>query len=132
MTTRQAARTHSLSTATKVNVAGILGFGATIVVQIAGGVDAYPVIPPGLVISLLVVGLLVLARRWRWTLLLGALWPVFLTVGAFLASGSMEALSGDDGGFVQVTSILQRLALAVALVAGVIAVVQRYRPVRAG
>lgn len=121
---------NQLSVAGRLNVAGILGFGAMIVVQIAGGMDNYPVIPPGLVISLLVIGLVVFGARWRWTSIVGAVWPIFLTVGAYFASGSMEALLGDDGAFVQVTSIVQRSFLALALVAGLVAVVGRYRSAR--
>lgn len=122
--------TPSMSVATRLNVIGLLGFGALIVVQIIGGVDVYPLIPPGLVISLVVVALVVFGHAWRWTAVVGVVLPVFLTVGAFLAAGSMEALSGDAGTFVQVTSIVQRLWLAVALVGGAVAVWQRYRPSR--
>lgn len=127
MTTQVNTRAGQLPTADKLNITGILCFGAMIVVQIAGGMDNYPTIPPGLVISLLVVGLLVVGARWRWTRIAGAAWPVLLVVGAVLASDSLGALSGDDGVFVQITSIVQRLFLAVALIAGVVALVRAYR-----
>lgn len=130
MTIQQPESKPPMSVATRLNAIGLLAFGALIVVQIIGGVDDYPLIPPGLVISLIVVALVVFGRAWRWTAVVGVLWPVFLTVGAFLAAGSTDALSGDDGTFVQVTSIVQRLWLAVALVGGVVALVQRYRPSR--
>ena len=118
-----------MSPASTVNVFGLLGFSAIIVVQIIGGVDAYPTIPPGLVISLAVCALVVFGFRWRWTTLIALGWPIMLTVGAFLASGTLEALSGDQGLFVQVTSIAQRVALLMALVSGALAVRQRYRRV---
>jgi hypothetical protein len=130
MTTAATTKSPRLSPASTVNVAGLLGFGAMIVVQIIGGVDAYPTIPPGLVISLAVSALVVLGARWRWTTLVALAWPIMLTVGAFLASGSLQALSGDQGLFVQVTSIVQRAALVVALIAGAVAVAQRYRLAR--
>lgn len=120
-------RLSSLGAAGLVNVAGLLVFGAMIVVQIGGGVDSYPIVPPGLVISLAVVALVVLGRRWRWTTLVALAWPILLTIGAFVAADSLEALSGDQGVFVQVTSIVQRIALLAALGGGAVAVVQRYR-----
>lgn len=119
-------RLASLGLAALVNVTALLVFGAMIIVQIAGGVDNYPVVPPGLVISLAVVALVVLRWRWRWTMLVALAWPIMLTVGAFLAQGSLDALSGGQGMFVQVTSIVQRAALLVAVGGGGVAVVQRY------
>lgn len=50
-----------------------------------------------------------------------------LTIGAFVAAGSPDALSGDQGLFVQLTSIVQRVGLLAALGGGAAAVVQRYR-----
>ncbi|MPY79420.1 MAG: hypothetical protein GEV04_13220 [Actinophytocola sp.] len=99
-----------------------------IVVQIAGGVDVYPTIPPGLVISVAVAALVVFGARWRWTALVALAWPIMLSIGAVLASGTLEALSGDQGVFVQVTGIVQRVALVVAVIGGAVAVWQRYRP----
>jgi len=53
----------ALTPASALNVAGLLAFGAMIIVQIAGGIDDYPTIPPGLVISLVVVALVVFVQR---------------------------------------------------------------------
>ncbi len=128
MATEQAVRSARLSPASAINVAGLLAFAATIVVQIAGGVDTYPTIPPGLVISLVVAALVIFGVRWRWTPLVAWGWPIMLTVGAFLAEEFLEALAGDRGAFVQMTGIAQGAALAVAVGAGAVAVVQRYRP----
>lgn len=130
MTTAPFTRPARLSRASDTNLSGLLGFSALIVVQIVGGVDAYPTIPPGLVISLAVSALVVFGVRWRWTTLVALAWPIMLTVGAILASGTLEALSGDQGVFVQVTAIVQRVALVVALIGGAVAVGQRYRPGR--
>ncbi|MER6975249.1 hypothetical protein ABT304_29600 [Nocardioides sp. NPDC000445] len=129
MTTTQTVQPR-LSLASLVNLGGIIVFGAMIVVQIAGGVDNYPTIPPGLVISLAVIALTVLGARWRWTTLVALTWPIVLGIGAVLASGSMEALSGEQGLFIQVTGIIQRATLVVGIVAGAMAAVQRYRPAR--
>jgi len=132
MTTTPITRSSRLSRASSINLGGLLGFSALIVVQIAGGVDAYPTIPPGLVISLVVSALVVFGVRWRWTTLVALVWPITLTIGAILASGTLEALSGDQGIFVQVTAIAQRVALVLALIGGAVAVGQRYRPARHG
>lgn len=109
-----------------VNVLGLLGFGTMIVVQIAGGMDNYPTIPPGLVISLAVVAVLVAGARWWWTAIAGALWPAFLAVGA-VASTLRRDKSWFDNNFVLVSTIVQMAFLAVALVAGVLYAAGRYR-----
>lgn len=107
-------------------------FGAMIVIQIVGGIDDYPVIPPGLVISLIVVGLVLGQRRHRWPSILGAAWPLSLAIGAVIAPQTMGRLTGDDGSFALVTGAVQTAALVLALAAGVLAVVTRYRPARRG
>ena len=116
----------TLPMAGMVNVAGLLGFAVMIVVQIAGGINDYPTIPPGLVISVAVAALIVLGVRWWWPAIVGALWPLFLAVGAVSST-----LRNDKGkfhnNFVLSTTIVQFLFLAVALVAGVIFVIGRYR-----
>jgi hypothetical protein len=116
----------TLPLAGTLNVAGLLGFGTMIVVQIAGGMDNYPTIPPGLVISLAVIALIVLGARWWWTALAGALWPLFLTVGA-IASTTRRDKSWFDNNFVLVSTIVQMAFLAVALVAGIAFAAQRLR-----
>src|SRR5439155_20688638 len=96
----------NLPMAGMVNLVGLLGFGTMIVVQIAGGMDNYPTIPPGLVISLAVVALIILGSRWWWTSLIGALWPLFLAVGA-VASTFRRDKSYFDNNFVLVSTIIQ-------------------------
>lgn len=115
-------------TATKVNAAAILAFGALIVIQIAIGVTDYPTIPPGLVISLAVVAVVVLAYRWRCSSLAGLLWPIFLLVGAALAPQTADHLARPDDTLIFVSSVLQLVVLGIALAAGAVAVVQRFRP----
>lgn len=116
----------TLPTAGVVNVVGLLGFGLMIVVQIAGGVEDYPTIPPGLVISLAVVVLVMLGSRWWWTAIVSALWPLFLAVGAVAATANNDK-SKFDNNFVLGTTIVQLAFLAAALVAGVIFALDRYR-----
>jgi hypothetical protein len=110
-----------------LNAAAILAFGVMIVIQIAGGDDQYPTVPPGLVISVVVVALLVLGARWWWTGLIGALWPIFLTVGAIASSNTRNNLGNTNDGFLFTTTLIQMLILAVALVAGVLYAVERVR-----
>ena len=109
-----------------LNVAGLLIFGAMILIQIIGGVDIYPTIPPGLVISVAVAALVVLGARWRWTALVAAAWPLFLSVGAVASNIRGTSLDLDDA-FVLITFLVQMSALAVALVSGLTFAVQRLR-----
>ena len=109
-----------------LNVAAILGFGTMIVIQIAGGMDNYPTVPPGLVISLAVVALIIVAARWWWTAILGAVWPLFLTVGA-IASTIRADKSRFDNNFVLSTTIIQLAFLAFALATGLVFAAQRLR-----
>jgi hypothetical protein len=116
----------TLSLSGTLNVAGLLGFAATIVVQIAGGIGNYPTIPPGLVISAAVVALLILGARWWWTALAGVLWPLFLTVGGIAATARRDKTWWDNN-FALVSTIAQLAFLAVALVAGALYALERYR-----
>lgn len=118
--------TTNLPRSATLNVAGLLVFGAMILIQIIGGVDVYPTIPPGLVISVAVAAVVVLGARWWWTALIAAAWPVFLTVGAIASSIRGTSLDLDDP-FVLTTWVVQMSALAVALVAGIVFAWQRLR-----
>lgn len=114
----------SLPTAGKVNVAALLVFAVTIPLQIAGGVD-YPTIPTGLVITIAVLAVITLGARWWWTALFGVIWPAFLTVGAIGADTTADALGADT--YLVLVTVLQLLALAVALVSGAIFAAKRVR-----
>jgi hypothetical protein len=118
--------TSNLPRSATLNVAGLLVFGAMILIQIIGGVDVYPTIPPGLVISVAVAALTVLGARWWWTALIAAAWPVFLTVGA-IASGIRGSSLDLDDPFVLTTWLIQMSGLAVALVFGIVFAWQRLR-----
>jgi hypothetical protein len=119
-------RPRTVSAAGKLNVAGLVAAAAGIVIQIASGAD-YPTVPPGLIILLAAVGLVALGARWRWTTIVGVVVPTFLLVGGAIAQQARDQL-GDPGQVgVFVGTVVQLLAMAVALVAGLAAAWQRYR-----
>jgi uncharacterized membrane protein len=115
-----------LSPAASLTVAGLLAAAAGIVIQIASGAD-YPTIPPGLVILLAAAGLVALATRWRWTTIVGVIVSLFLLVGGALAPQARAQLGDPAQVGVFIGTVIQLLALVVALVAGVAATRQLYR-----
>lgn len=119
-------RPRNLSPAASLTVAGLLAAAAGIVIQIASGAD-YPTIPPGLVILLAAAGLVALATRWRWTTILGVIVSLFLLVGGALAPQARAQLGDPAQVGVFIGTVIQLLALVVALVAGVAATRQLYR-----
>jgi hypothetical protein len=123
---RATSRSRSLSAAGKLTVAGLVAAAAGIVIQIASGAE-YPTIPPGLIILLVAAGLVALGARWRWTPLVGVVVALFLLVGGALAPQARDQL-GDPGAVgVFLGTVIQLLALVVALIAGVAATRQSYR-----
>ena len=94
------------------------------------GVPGFPPIPPG-PITLLVAAALVAFVRWRWIPLVGLATALFLAAGTVLAGAtpSMLATPSQVGPFVG--SVIQVVGLAVAIVAGVVAVAQAGSGVRA-
>ena len=115
-----------LSAAAKLNVAGLVVAAAGIVIQIASGAD-YPTVPPGLLILLVAAALVALGARWRWTTIVGVIVSLFLLLGGVLAPQAREQL-GDPGQVgVFIGTVIQLMALVVALVAGVAATRQLYR-----
>jgi hypothetical protein len=119
-------RPRTVSAAGKLNVAGLVAAAAGIVIQIASGAD-YPTVPPGLLILLAAAGLVALGARWRWTTIVGVVVPTLLLVGGAIAQQARDQL-GDPGQVgVFVGTVVQLLAMAVALVAGVAAAWRSYR-----
>jgi hypothetical protein len=116
----------SLSVAGKLTVAGLVVAAAGIVIQIASGAE-YPTVPPGLIILLVAAGVVALGIRWRWTSLVGVIVPLFLLVGGALAPQARDQLSDPTRVGVFIGTVIQLLALAIALIAGVVAARQRYR-----
>jgi hypothetical protein len=119
-------RPRNLSPTASLTVAGLLAAAAGIVIQIASGAD-YPTIPPGLVILLAAAGLVALATRWRWTTIVGVIVSLFLLVGGALAPQARAQLGDPAQVGVFIGTVIQLLALVVALVAGVAATRQLYR-----
>jgi hypothetical protein len=107
-------------------VAGLVVAAAGIVIQIASGAE-YPTIPPGPLILLAAAGLVALATRWRWTIIVGVIVSLFLLVGGALAPQARQQLGDPTQVGVLIGTVIQLLALVVALVAGVAATRQLYR-----
>jgi hypothetical protein len=119
-------RPRRLSAAASLTVAGLVVAAVGIVIQIASGAN-YPTIPPGLLVLLVAAGLVGLATRWRWTMIVGVIVSLFLLVGGALAPQARQQL-GDPGQVgVFIGTVIQLLALVVALVASVAATRQLYR-----
>lgn len=116
-----------LSTAGRVMVGGLAVAAASIFVQAVTGIGAdFPTIPPGLVLLLVAIAVVVAVPRW-WAPALGALPPLVLVVGAFLAPEAAEQLGdpGQAGAFVG--TLVTLLGAAVAVVAGAAAVIENRR-----
>lgn len=128
---RSTSRPRRLSAAGKLTVAGLVTAAAGIVLQIASGAE-YPTVPPGLIILLAAAGLVALATRWRWTIIVGVIVSLFLLVGGALAPQARGQLGDPRQVGVFIGTLLQLLALVIALVAGVVATRQSYQnPIRA-
>jgi hypothetical protein len=117
---------RSLSVAGKLTVAGLVVAAAGIVIQIVSGAE-YPTVPPGLIILLVAAGVVALGSRWRWTALVGVIVSLFLLVGGALAAQVRDQLGDPTRVGVFVGTVIQLLALAIALIAGVVAARQSYR-----
>jgi hypothetical protein len=110
----------------RVQAAALAAAGAGIVIQIIAGVN-YPAVPPGLVI-LLAVAAVVGFVPWRWTPMIGVVCAGFLFIGGFAAAQGRYDLShpGTHPGAFAGT-LLQMVAMGVAVVAGIVALAIRSR-----
>ena len=79
----------ALSSASWMNIDGMLVAVVGILIQIATGVD-YPTIPPGPVILLVAVAIVALGR-WRWSPIVGVIVPAFMLVG-----GAIAGIANDE------------------------------------
>jgi hypothetical protein len=118
--------TSDLSTPAKLNVGALAAFAALILIQIAGGVD-YPTIPPGAVISAIVIAVVVIGARSKWATALGAAWPLVLSIGMVLADETADRLSTPDDVFVFLTALAQATVIAIALVSGIAATARAFQ-----
>lgn len=110
-----------LSRPARTQVTALLVAGAGIVVQIIAGVN-YPAVPPGLII-LLVAAALVVFVPWRWVSLIAVFASGFLLIGGFANADSRSHLThaGHPGPFIG--TWIEIAAMAVAVVAGIAALI---------
>ena len=115
----------TLSTATKVNASAMVMAIAAIIWQIATGVD-YPTVPPGPIILGVAVAVVLFVRT-TWARIVGIVVPLFLLVGGTIATIADEenALRHPGDGSPFLATVLQFVAVVVALIAGVVAFRER-------
>jgi uncharacterized membrane protein len=123
---RSISRPRRLAAAAKLTMACLVVAAAGIVIQIASGAE-YPTVPPGLIILLATAGLVAFGARWRWTIIVGVIVSLFLLAGGALAPQTRDQLGDPTQVGVFIGTVIQLLALVVALVAGVAATRQSYR-----
>ncbi len=105
-------------------VAGLLAAAAGIGVLILSGV-AFPLVPPGLIV--LLGGAALTFLRWRWAPVIGLVAAVYIGVGAVLSGVTAHQLFAPANVGELAGSLLQVVALLVAIVAGALAVGQAVR-----
>jgi hypothetical protein len=110
------------------NAAGLLIAVAGMIVQIANHVK-YPTVPPGVVI-LAATAILIVTVPWPPIRILGAIAPGFILVGGMVSSTGRINIShpGQVGKFVG--TVVQFGGLAIAVIAGVLALIEWRRPQR--
>ena len=120
MNTEKVPMTRSVPT--RLCAGAILVAIAGIVVQIATGVK-YGTVPPGPII-LAVTAALILFIRWPGVRILGVVAPLFIFIGGFASSTGRTDIShpGHVGPFLG--TLAELIALAVAVVAGVVALAE--------
>lgn len=107
----------ALSSASWMNIDGMLVAVVGILIQIATGVD-YPTIPPGPIILLVAVAIVALGR-WRWSPIVGVIVPAFMLVGGTIAGIANDELwdLGEPG---QVFGlVVQTGGVVAALIGGI-------------
>lgn len=119
---------NPLTAAVTLTVAGLVAVSAGILIRIAVGIDDFPRIPPGAVISLVVAALVALVTRWWWMPIVRPVWALFLPIGAFVTSGSRDRMIdrlAEPGVFGEFSGTLVMVpGILIALVAGIAATVQ--------
>ena len=118
---------NKLSLAGKMNALGLIAFAIAIFIEVISGSDLYPKIPPGIIISILVAALVFFGANWRWTAIIGLLFPIFLLIGGILNySGWVTLFTAPNMGIV-IGAYIQLLGLITALISGFIAVYKAYK-----
>jgi hypothetical protein len=122
----------------RLTAAGLVSGAVAIWIQWLSGDPAYPKIPPGPFLFVLVAVLVAWGTRWWWTPLLGALLSLLVTVGWFVRLPaetlrlSHPAAVGTFAAGIFLGTLLQIIALLVTDVAGIAATVQNYRQMSHG
>jgi hypothetical protein len=121
---------NKVSLVTKLHATGLIVAALGILIEYLVGVPGFPKVPPGPII-LGVAGILVFAVKARWKLIISEIAALFITVGGGIEGSSWGRLSrvGDFGPFI--STALQWIGLAVALITGAIALTQAFRRTRA-
>lgn len=113
-------RVRQLSSAAKLNVAGLVLTAAGMLLQIAAGSELYPSLAGPIV--LLATAVLVAFLRGRWTAYVGILVPLVLGVGAIIAaliSGEfIEQLTDIGNPGIFLGSLMHVIGLTAAVVGG--------------
>jgi hypothetical protein len=126
-------RRRPLSTPARLNVAAMIVAAGGILLQIASGSEAYPTIPPGPIILLGGAGVVALGP-WRWSAIVGAAVPLFLTVGAIISAAAggagVQQLTDPAEVGIFAGTVIQMLSVITALVAGIVAARRTYRDFR--
>ena len=82
--------------------------------------------PPGAVILVLAAGGCLLVRRW-WALAIAVVVALFLLIGAVVTPNAADQLSEPVGSGLFLGTLVQLVAVTVALVAGIVATVRERR-----
>lgn len=118
---------------TNLTAACLLAGAIAIWMQAFSGDPAYPKVPPGPIIFVLIAGFIVLAARWWWTPALGAVISLMTTVGWFVRlQPEMLRLThpsavGKFAAGIFIGTLLQIVMLLITDVSGIAATVQNYR-----
>lgn len=118
-----------LTRAAALTVIALVVAAAGVTLQIASGAP-YPTVPPAYFILLVPAGLIGVARTW-WASLLAVVGGAFLMVGLF-AAGQTHRLTGATSVGDAIGLWLQTVAVAVAVVSGILATRARAGAVRRG
>ena len=110
-----------LSRPARTQVTALIVAAAGIVVQIIAGVN-YPAVPPGLIILLLAAALVLLVP-WRWVSLIAVFASGFLLIGGFANADSRSHLAHASHPGPFVGTWIEIAAMAVAVVAGIAALI---------
>jgi hypothetical protein len=106
----------------RIEAAALLLAIVGMIIQIAGGVK-YPTVPPGIVM-LAAVALLITLVPWKPLRVLGVLVPLFILIGGFVSNTGRTNVSHTTPFGPFIGTAIQLAALAVAVVAGLAAVVE--------